>query len=112
VFAEAGIKFERHLAHFRRGTDDVTWLSFVGEKGWIVITKDKSQRFNPLERAELQKHRIKQFAFQSGNLSATEMAELLKANLRRIFNLIKKHPAPFVASLTKSGVNPRTVFSN
>ena len=91
--------------------DDVIWFSFVDERDWIVITKDKSQRLQPVEKTELQKHRIKQFAFQSGNLSASEMAmaNLLKANLRKIFNLIRKHPPPFVASLTKSGVNPKTL---
>jgi hypothetical protein len=112
VFESAGIKFERHLTHFARGTDDVDWLSFVGKKGWIVVTKDKSQRYNPLEKAEIQKYRIKQFAFQSGNLSAIEMAALLEANLRKIFNLIRRHPPPFVASITKSGVNPKTLSSD
>ena len=109
VFDNEGLKYERHLAYFPRATTDPEWLSFVGQRGWIVITKDKSQRYNPLEKAELRKYGIKQFAFQSGNLSAAEMANILRVNMRKMFNLINKHPPPFVASLTKSGVNPRTI---
>jgi len=112
VFQNANIKYERHLAYFRRGAPDSEWLSFVGQRGWIVITKDKGQRYNPLEKSELQTYLIKQFSFHSGNLSGPEMAEILHDNLRKIFNLIEKYPPPFIASLTKSGVNPKALISN
>ena len=32
------------------GNADTAWLPFVGEKGWILITKDKRIRFNDLEK--------------------------------------------------------------
>jgi hypothetical protein len=117
VLDSASIKYERHYLHFTReqypdGAPDHIWLDFVGSRGWIVLTKDKAQRYNPLEKAQLQKYRIKQFAFQSGNLSAIEMAEILRTHLNKMFNLIMREPPPFVASLTKSGVSLRTINSN
>lgn len=117
ILDSATIKYERHYSHFTReqfpdGVPDHIWLDFVGSRGWVVLTKDKAQRYNPLEKAQLQKHRIKQFAFQSGNLSAQEMAEILQANLNKVFNLIMKETPPFVASLTKSGVSLRIINSN
>jgi hypothetical protein len=39
--------FERHLAHFPRGTLDEDWLYLPGQKGWAVLTKDKAQRYSP-----------------------------------------------------------------
>jgi len=83
---------------------DHVWLEFVGQRGWIVLTKDKGQRYTPLERTQLETNRIKQFAFSSGNINGQEMAEILKKNLRRIFKFIQRQSPPFVASLTKSGV--------
>jgi len=69
-------------------------------------------RYNPLEKAAIQKYRIRQFAFQSGNLSAPEMADILRINLNKVFNFIKKQTPPFVASVTKSGVSLRPIASN
>ena len=86
-------------------------LALLVSGAGLLLQKTNRSVCNRLEKTELQNHRIKQFAFQSGNLSASEMAmaNLLKANLRKIFNLIRKHPPPFV---TKSGVNPKTLFSD
>jgi hypothetical protein len=112
VFKTAQLRYEKHLTYFTRGTPDPDWLAFVGERGWIVLTKDKGQRYSPLEKKELQTYQIKQFAFHSGNLSGAEMAEILGQNLRKIFNIIEKHPPPFVASLTRSGVHAKTLSSD
>jgi len=96
-----------HSSHFPNGTEDSIWLDFIGQRGWIVITKDKSHRYNPLEKAQLQRHKIKQFAFSVGSMNGQEMANILYRNLRKIFKFIQKQPPPFVASLTKSGVQLR-----
>jgi len=82
-------------------------LPFPGNKGWPVLTKDKAQRFTPLEKAKIVEHRLKIFAFSSGNLSGTDMADLLRRNLRRLDKLARKQPAPFVASISKTGVTLR-----
>lgn len=36
----AGILVEIHDEHFGQGTQDVDWLPEIGEKGWVVLTKD------------------------------------------------------------------------
>jgi len=75
--------------------------------GWLVLTKDKDQRYQPLEKAQLLAHCIREFAFSSGNLSGSQMADLLRRNLRKIDNLGRNHSPPFVASITARGVNLR-----
>ncbi len=99
--------FRRHLEFFERGIEDKVWLQLPGLMGWAVLTKDKGHRFQPLERKQLVAHCIREFAFSSGNLSGDQMAELLGLNLRKIDKLARRHPPPFVASITRSGVNPR-----
>jgi hypothetical protein len=114
VFEAESVKFERHYSHFPRdlfphGAPDHMWLEFVGSKGWIVLTKDKSQRYNALEKAQIEKYRIRQFAFHAGNVSGEEMGRLLKAHLNKIFQYIYKAKAPFVVTLTQSGLRPKAL---
>jgi hypothetical protein len=101
-----GILFERHFAHFPRTppTPDHVWLDFAGRHGWIVLTKDKSQRFVPLERAQIEQHKIRQFAFSSGNINGQDMADMFVTHLRKIFSVIKRQQPPFIMSITKTGV--------
>jgi PIN domain-containing protein len=109
VLRNASFPFERHLAHFPRGTLDEDWLSLPGRRGWAVLTKDKAQRYSPLEKAKIIEHKLKIFAFSSGNLSGAEMADLLQINLGKLDRFANKYPAPFVGSITKTGINLRTL---
>ena len=109
VLREASFPFERHLEHFRRGTPDADWLPLTGEKGWAVLTKDKALRYNPLEKAKIIEHKLKIFAFSSGNLSGKDMATLLKVNLRRLDRYARSHRAPFVASISRNAINGRAL---
>jgi hypothetical protein len=87
----------------------VIWLSFVGQNGWVAITKDKAQRYNQLEKASIINNKVRQFSFSSGNISRDEMANLLNGHLREIFRFLEKNLPPFVASITKSGINRKSL---
>jgi hypothetical protein len=75
----------------------------VGEHGWVLLTKDKKIRFNELERSAIQRYRVREFYFASGNYSGAEMAEMLVAALRDIARFCRRYNAPFIASISKSG---------
>jgi len=47
------------------------------------------------------------FTFSSGNLSGLKMGQLLKAALPQIERMMLKRGAPFVASITETGVHLR-----
>jgi hypothetical protein len=97
------IHHERHGTHFPAGTEDSIWLPFVGQKGWILLTKDKRIRFNDLEKRAVIANRVREFYFTSGNFNGEEMAELLVVALPEMFRLCRKHHPPFIASITKAG---------
>jgi hypothetical protein len=99
--------FRLHLDIFERGTLDEVWLPVPGLLCWPVLTKDKAQRYSPLEKSRLTSYGLRVFAFSSGNLSGAEMAALLKSNLRRIDKLSRKQPPPFLASITQTGIHLR-----
>jgi PIN domain-containing protein len=97
------VKHERHGSYFAPGTEDIAWLPFVGQNGWLLITKDKRIRYNELEKAAVLRHRVRQFYFSSGNSSGREMAAMLAAALPQMVKIYRKHAPPFIASISKSG---------
>jgi len=103
ALVQHGVRHERHCQHFAPGTEDTEWLPLVGEKGWVLLTKDKRIRYNELEKLAVRQHKIREFYFSSGNYSGVEMAEMLIAALRDIARIYRKENPPFIASIPKSG---------
>jgi hypothetical protein len=63
-------KYERHGTYFSSGTEDTVWLPFVGERGWMFVTKDKKIRFNELEKLQCSDTKSGS-SIASGNFSAS-----------------------------------------
>ena len=103
LLVQRDIKHERHGQHFAPGTEDSVWLPFVGQHGWIVLTKDKRIRFNQLEKTAVRRYRVREFYFSSGNYSGAEMAEIMAAALPEMVKTVQRHAPPFIASISKSG---------
>jgi hypothetical protein len=103
VLVQHGVKHERHGQHFAAGTEDFVWLPFVGQHGWIVLTKDKRIRFNQLEKTAVRRYQVREFYFSSGNFTGLQMAEILTTALPEMAKTVKKHEPPFIASISKSG---------
>src|SRR6266550_4910399 len=103
ALVQRAVKHERHLEHFQPGTQDSVWLPFVGQQGWILLTKDKRIRFNQLEKTAVRRHRVREFYFSSGNFTGLEMAQILVAALPEMARVCRRYDAPFIASISKSG---------
>src|SRR5579864_2134941 len=58
ALTDSNVRFERHSSHFERGTYDEVWLSFVAERSWVVLTKDKKNRYNDAERETIRKYKV------------------------------------------------------
>jgi hypothetical protein len=97
------VRYERHGSHFAPGTEDTAWLPAVGDNGWLLLTKDKKIRFNELEKAAIQRYRVREFYFTSGNYTGAEMAAMLVAALREMARFCRRYKPPFIASISKSG---------
>lgn len=97
---EEGVQVELHDDHFSQGTPDADWLSVIGQRGWIVLTKDTRIRYRPHEKQALLAAGVRAFAFTSGSLSGTEMREAIVKALPRMLKLLAAHPRAFVARIT------------
>jgi PIN like domain len=96
-------EYVRHGSRFRPGVFDEEWLPVVGRAGWAVLTCDKRIRYNQLEREKIVEYGIREFVFTSGNLSGKEMGDILKKALPKMKKLFDEYPAPFIATISKSG---------
>ena len=71
---KTGLVVEIHDDHFARDAEDRVWLQAVGERGWVVLTKDQRLRYRPLEIATLRASRARVFVLTAGNLRGSEIA--------------------------------------
>jgi predicted nuclease of predicted toxin-antitoxin system len=94
---------EIHDQHFARDEEDRVWLKTVGERGWVVLTKDKRLRYRPLEIAALRASHARVFVLTAGNLRGVEIASVFLAALPRICKVLHSLAGPFVAHVSQSG---------
>jgi predicted nuclease of predicted toxin-antitoxin system len=103
ALTQAGIKYKRHREISRSGTPDAEWLPIVGQKHWVLITADQKIRYRGLERAAVRQHKIREFAFSSGNLGVQVISEVLVKAYRAMCRFCAMNAPPFIATLSRSG---------
>jgi predicted nuclease of predicted toxin-antitoxin system len=99
----AGLKIEIHDDHFPRDEEDRVWLRAVGERGWVVLTKDQKLRYRPLEIAALRASNARVFVLTAGNLRGSEIASVFLAALPHMCQVLREVPGPFVARVSRPG---------
>ena len=99
----AGALVEIHDDHFPPDALDETWLNVVGQREWVALSKDRRIRYRPPARAAIQAAGVRMFVLGAGDLQGSEMAAAFVRALPRMERFVRRHPAPFIARVTKSG---------
>jgi PIN like domain len=89
--------------YFDPTTPDDRWLTYAGQRGWIVITKDYNIRRHRVALNALIRNRVKAFVLADPHQIAEEMAQTIVRALPRIRRLVSNHPPPFIARIARSG---------
>jgi hypothetical protein len=97
-----GIRYQRHRNHFPPDVADTELLRKVGQRRWILITADKRQRLNPLERQAIVQYRVRQFVIVAPSIGS--IGELLLSVRGKVRNICKKNAGPFVAAISAAGI--------
>ena len=84
------------------GVADVEWLPVIGERHWILITKDKNVRKNQLEVDAILNAGVRAFVVTAANLHRDDMARLLCSAMRKIYRICHQR-GPFIFNITASG---------
>lgn len=103
ILSDAGFLVEKLIDHFPKGTLDTVWLTEVGKRGWVVLTKDKKIKTNQLERKALMDAKVAAFILTSGKLRGEEMGEIFIKAHSRMLKFLSDNSRPFIATVTRDG---------
>lgn len=104
---EAGARVQVHDAHFALDEPDVEWLKAVGNRGWIVLSKDARIRRDAFEREALRSAGVKAFFLTQQGLSGQEMAQIFVDALPGMVTRAARQPGPFLYTLSRDSVLTR-----
>ena len=91
-----------HDDHFAPDAQDKDWLPVVGQKAWVVLTKDSRIRYRAAELTALQKAGVRLFTLIGKDHQGPEMAEIFVRALPGMENFVAKHKAPFIAKISRN----------
>ena len=100
---QAGAAVEVHDNHFPQDARDEEWLRAVGERGWIVLTRDDHIRYRFHEWAALRQAGVRAFVLVRRSLSGPAMAAAFVQALPAMRSFVARYPAPFIARVTQAG---------
>jgi hypothetical protein len=98
---DAGLTVEIHDDHFAPDAEDEVWLSEIGKRGWIAITKNERIRYRTIERVALMVARVRAFILSRGKIPAVELAAIFLRALPRVRRVVAMHRGPFIARITR-----------
>ncbi len=99
----AGAHVEVHHEHFRSGVPDAEWLPVVGERDWIVLTKDRHIRRRELEIQAIVNARVRAFVLTAADLTGAEQAVSFVRALARMNRIAAASRGPLIGRVSESG---------
>ncbi|MGH7390363.1 MAG: hypothetical protein ACREM3_13035 [Candidatus Rokuibacteriota bacterium] len=99
---QAGAQIEAHAEHFRDDAPDDEWLHAVGQRGWVVITKDKAIRHRGTEIEALKRAGVAAFVLTAKGLTGPENGAVLAKALPAMNRFVTGNRPPFIAAITGS----------
>jgi hypothetical protein len=87
VLRAAGLHVEIHDDHFRQDALDLEWLTAIGKKNWIVVTRDERIRYRVAEKHAIRRAKVRAFVLAAqGDLRA----DMLAQNFLRAFPKVRR----------------------
>jgi len=90
---------ERQLDHWAAGAPREQWIPEVGQKDWILLSRDQNIRCNELEPRLMAMAKVHEFVILGGNLYKIELAGFSASALPAMQKM--KKPS-FIVSISKS----------
>jgi len=100
----AGARVEVHIDHFPQAAPDIEWIPEVGQREWVLITKDQNIRRNPLERSAYESARLRGFVVTGRDMGGEELAGLLVRCLPGMVHRAAGRPGPLLFTISRGGI--------
>ena len=89
-----GATVEIHQDYFKPDSRDEDWLREVGERNWVVLTKDKKIASRRLELLAVAQGNVRLFAFVDGDVSGVVVAQGFVKPCKNQRELLRMLPKP------------------
>jgi hypothetical protein len=89
--------------HSNPKTTDPEWLTTVGQKGWIALTRDQDIKRSPLTLEAIRASRAKMFCLTADNFDADTIAAFVCKHDPLLREVARSYRGPFVANLDRFG---------
>ena len=103
VLRQAGEMVKTHDEIFPQSAKDPVWLKEVGERGWVVLTKDPRIRHRVNEVRAIRRAKVRAFVLTRGDLKGEEMGNIFVKALPAIKKLATSTAPPFIAHVSREG---------
>ena len=103
ALAAAGARVECHDDHFDQAALDADWLTVIGKRGWVALSKDNKVRYRDTERAAVLSAKVAYFIFRGHGMRGDDIAAVIVKALPQILLVLHKNKRPFIATISKSG---------
>lgn len=100
----AGAVVQIHDDNFAPDTADVEWLRVVGEKGWIVLSKDEAIRRNRHEREAIRAAKVRAFFLTQQGMTGLEMAAIFVRALPGMVARAARQKGSFIFTISAAEV--------
>lgn len=88
---------------FAEDAPDVEWLSYVGQNGLVVITRDRNIRFNTAERRAFRQYKVGAFFLGGKQLSRCLLIRQVVRNWHRMKEYDQRIQRPYMFSIPARG---------
>ena len=85
------------------GSSDESWLTTIGQRGWLAMMRDQNIRRRSLERRALVSAGVGVFVCTAGEATANETAAAVILLLRKMVNIGTSERRPFIYTFTLRG---------
>jgi hypothetical protein len=99
----AGALVETHEGNFPPAALDEDWLPIVGQRGWVVLTKDERIRYRAAEKRAIAQNGIRAFFLVPRGLTGPENGAVFVRALRRMERFCIGNSPPFIAKVFRNG---------
>ena len=100
----ADVRIERHDDHFGPDTSDEDWISEIGRRRWVAVTRDARIRYSPLALSILMQSGARLFVLV-GKLTTSEAAEVFLKWREKIASTAIEEDGAFIAKIRRDGVH-------
>jgi predicted nuclease of predicted toxin-antitoxin system len=100
----AGFQVEVHDDHFSADAKDEQWLTEVGRKSWVVLTKDKKIKYRVVELTAVVAANAKVFTLTAGSVQGSEMAAIFIKAMPKIKTYVETNAPPYIVRISKAGL--------